>query len=91
MNIIYVVIQLSETIVPVSRQAIDDNIRTTMEELQQQLADNQERYKQACIDQITQKEKEITKSIGSIKITENGTANSETNNVQGLSAHSSIV
>jgi len=66
---------LSETVVPVSRQAIDDNIRTTLEQLQQQVADNQEKYKQACVDQITEKEKEIVKAISIMSITENGHSN----------------
>lgn len=68
-------LQLSETVVPVSRQAIDDNIRTTLEQLQQQVADNQEKYKQACVDQITEKEKEIVKAISIMSITENGHSN----------------
>lgn len=62
--------QLSETIVPVSKQAIDENIRVILEKLQHGLVEDQEKYKEHCVDQITQREKELVKAFSALSPTD---------------------
>lgn len=53
---------------------MEDNIRSTLEQLQHQLSVDQERYKQECVNLITDKERELVKAFSAMNAAENGTA-----------------